>query len=399
VAPAAAMANYAAARLSEEELLPESGSPMPAPKRWRLAALVVCVVGAVGAVVGVAWPQRRLTRMQRMSAMTKRFITAFTARELTPLEKVFSSVTDVAWLEDGAPEDWEKMKISAHVRQSEVELGHTQIKVVFLAEEADPPLKDKLEEIKKSINDTIAVEEGPEKAAVFSHFCQIQEEGDDVAIVVTLPPNELGESKSTDEMVEDGLKAIKPEFKASMSFGNTLSGIFDASDEECPLTMFGGVKMHMEDRLAKKFISGAEAAMKESEGGSPKECPMDMIMKAAEAFSSVSEAFTVKYRKTEVQEAWGNMKLPNKGALMGAIVDALEGVPAEVREHIQGLKDRTKGLKTIELSGLPDKWEVVVSFKHVKVAKMLNSFVDKMQEKQDEADAQDKKYLEPEEST
>jgi len=394
------MANYSTARLSEEELLPESGAPVPAPKRWRLAALVVGVVGAVGAVVGVAWPQRRLTRMQRMSAMTKRFITAFTARELTPLEKLFKETVDFAWLEDGAPEDWEKMKVSAHVKQSDVALETGQVKIVFSAEDADPPLKDKFEEIKKSISDFITAAHGEDEAALFSHLLQIQEEGDDVAIEVTIPPGVIKESESTDEMVEDALKEVKPEFKASMSFGSTLSDIFDAGAEECPLAMFGGARMHMESTLAKKLIEGAEAAYdetEESEEGPPKDHLVDMSMKAVQVLSSVQESFTATYRKTDLQAAWDEMKLPNKGALMEGMVMALGGVPAEVREHIQGLKGRSKGLKTIEVRGLPHKWEVVVSFEHVKVAKMLNSFLDKMQEKQDKEDAL-VKALDPEES-
>jgi len=380
---------YSTARLSDEELLPESGASTPAPKRWRLAALAVGVVGAVGAVVGVAWPQKRLTRMQRMSAMTQRFITAFTARELNPLEKLFSQTLDFALLEDGAPEDWEQMKISAHIAQSDAEVENPQIKMVIIPGEADPPLKDLLEAVKKSITEEVQVKFGDEAGDIFSHLVQIQEEGDDVAITVTIPKQflekEMKESESTDKEVVEALKKMKPEFKASISFGKKLSEIFDGSDEDCPVTMFGGVRAHIETTLAKKFIHGMEAAYKETEQTPPEESELDHVMSAMQVLSSVTESFTAVYRKEELNEACGRMEVPNRGMLMNIMAMELEGkMDADVRGAIKKLKDHTNGLKTIELRGLPEKWEVVMSFEHFRVAKMLSSFVDKMQEREDQ---------------
>merc|ERR1719221_2557518 len=86
-----------------------------------------------------------------------------------------------------------------------------------------------------------------------------------------------------------------------------------------------------------------------------------------EVLSSISEDTEIRYRKEELAAA------PFARPPLDQIVQqAVHEIPAVVRQPLHRLEEHSKGLSSVEISGFPEKWELRVDCKGVRVAPILH---------------------------
>jgi len=343
-----------------EEDLVEVTEPRQSPKPWRRLGLLVAVVGTIGALVGMTWPHKRLTPMQRMSMMTEDFMSAFAATTLTDMEKLVAGDINWMFVEETATE-LGGMTIEVALQQkAEGGLDDPELKIVFAAQEGKgEDLGKQLEEVKKAILD----EMGEDVPPAAQHLTIVAQADDTVVVKVGAPP--LGDAGQT---IAEGMEEQAPVFRAKLSTGRTLSEMYANIHKDSFELLPAGVKLSLHTSMAKKILGGVLSI---ASSANPLVQHSEEQLKALNVIASLSSNTTLRYRKQELAEATDVFPL-------GKVVEEyanLGSLPPSILKPLKGLQDCSDGVKTIEVRGLPLNWGFVMTFSHFKVSAVLAEMI------------------------
>jgi len=334
-----------------EEALVDAPEPRQSPKQWRRLGLLVAVVGTVGAMVGMTWPQKHLSPMQRMSKMTKTFMTAFAARKLTDVERNYA--VDINWkfVENDAP--LEGMTIEAELQHAEnaVDPG---ISIVFAALEGKgEELGNQLELVKAEL---LNVSELLDYSDYIQNITVVAHDDDTVAVHYGSPP--LDEDAA--QTIAEGLEEQTPELGFRIALGRTFAEMYEnlASD---PLPLLpAGVSLSFHTSVARKVLSGMEAL---AGAGDTLNTPMEQLA----LFSSVSSNTSLKYRREESAKELAKLFFTPMDAWSKDIIDSH-------MTWLHGLRGCSDGVQTIKVRGMG--YKVVARFTHFRVSAVLAAIED-----------------------
>merc|ERR1712083_401717 len=200
------------------------------------------------------------------------------------------------------------------------------------------------------------LQHGGRGAEMIKHMVQVEKRGDHVVFVANGPPL----PPKAEEEMEEGLGA-SPSFDATFSFGRDLGEIYENLDDG-PLTVFNGIKGELHTSVAKKILAGV------MEAGRGEGIDLSETMPILEAFSAAAEDFTIKYRKEELTAATSQYAIP-------AAMLQQRGIPESVNVPLRKLHQFADGLEKLTFQGLPDRWEVDLTMKNVKITPLLTHVI------------------------
>lgn len=347
------MAAYESAPLVEEapggdEALKQKAKP------WRKLGLAMAAAATIAVAIGaMTFRSRKMTPIERMHRLHSGLMRAFSTRALQEAADL-TATFGFTWAEEGQ-EDPDAMGIVADISESTEEHDHLQISITFAAQEGKGA--DLAAQFQKVI-DGIADENGADVTDVVS-VMQVDDE-DEVVITVTPPEPEEAEKEMEEAM------QVKPEFHAELHFGRTIDEMFDNIDENIA-TLPRGIKGEVSAAVAHTLFN----ALAEMEGSDPADPQLPaglMMMSGMSKFETTQE-----FRYRAGTDAFDNLPTLEDAAMMAG--SDLSSGPESIIKPLHGLADLADGVKSIEITGLPNNFEVVMTFTNVHVTPLLKKLI------------------------
>jgi len=340
--------------------------------------VVLATVCCLGALLGAAAPGKPVTALQRASVVTKTFMTAFCARQLTHKGGLFTADSHFLWAEEGAAEPG-NMTVEAVLQLADEEHTHPEIKIVLSASPGQGKnLTAHLQELKAELHKLLAVGD-EDDAADFNRSVSISTsdaDADGVIINVVGPPGGFGDSAS---MIEESMREPAPTFRAKLAFGRNITEMKEHLDEN-PLLLPGGVQVSFSTTLGMKLIAGLEAVRGLDDLGQsiltmPEYDEAKQIAETLEAISSFGMNSSIRYRKEELSETLPySIKAP-----LGDFVREVHSYfgPTAVLSALRRMSTSLASLELMEFQGLPGNWELLVKFSNFSLSDVLITMIPK----------------------
>merc|ERR1712241_1516443 len=187
----------------------------------------------------------------------------------------------------------------------------------------------------------------------------MQVDDEDEVVITATPPEP--EEAATD--MEEAMQ-VKPHFHAELQFGRTIDEMFEHIDENLA-TLPRGIKGKLTAAFAHTLFKAAEAEM----GGPGDGGPSALMLMGGMA--NVDTTQELRYRSGT--DAFDQLPTLEVAALYAAMM--LKSLPEEITEPMHGLADLADGVKSMELSGLPNNFEVVLTFTNVHVTPLMKKLI------------------------
>lgn len=353
---------------------------------WRRVGLAAAVVATVGAAVGTTLRSKPVTPVQRLHKMRDSILKAFSTRALAEAADVTARI-GFKWLEVGQ-EDPSAMSMEAVVETTDEKVDAMTLRLVFAAQEdKGEDLVAQFGKVISGIKDYIELAQGEGAGDMVDSIVSIKaDEAYGAVITVLLPLNQ-----EEDEAEKELASALKtpPKFTASLSTGRSIEDMFKHLEDNVAV-LPGGIVGHIDAAFYHTLMTAAAEGMDEAGMGGTVE---GMAPKLMSPIASYDMKYEFSYRPES-----GFDELPNFKAAVGMFSAQLASGPPGILEPIAGLADFADGLNSIELTGLPHNYRVLVTFKNCHITPILKNIIvpsDGEEEDGEEEKGEDRRKLQP----
>jgi len=367
------MAAYASARMDEEDQVTLL-VPKQAPK-WRRVGLVVGLVCAIAAVVGVAARPRQLTTMQKARRAIQLFKQGWHSRKLGEDAEVFEMGVKGSFLEEGQEGAPDAMTIRAVLSRSDAEYENTEAILTFQANDGQgEALKGKLEEIHHGIILYAKVMGGDQAEKDVRESVALSVADNLVEVRILIPAMEEESLEEEEAAVDEGIAALDPSFTATLTTGRNLKEMFDVMGDssESLFTLPGGISLELSTHIAAKLIAGVGKASGMSDENL---AAFEMLA----AFHSAKEHFSLTYKKDELNAALNlaveksDFLIPPTASLKPALKNSMRKLPDSIARPMHGIEDLSQGVKSFVFRDKKEKMEVNVGFENFLLGSLLKA--------------------------
>merc|ERR1712087_177359 len=186
-----------------------------------------------------------------------------------------------------------------------------------------------------------------------------------------------GAGPPADETKKDWKDALKPppKFTASLSTGRTIEEMYEHLDENVAL-LPGGVVGHVDAAFAHTMFQALKDVAQENAGrkdfGEEVHVEGQKVdpVKILTSFASFDMNYEFRYR-SETPSGFDDLPKLDEG--VGMFTKEFGSGPRCVLDPIGGLADFADGLKTLEITGLPSKYGLLVTFKNFHITPILKT--------------------------
>lgn len=345
------MAAYESAPLVEDAPGGDAALKQKA-KPWRKLGLAMAAAATIAVAIGaMTFRSRKMTPIERMHRLHSGLMRAFSTRALQEAADLTATL-GFTWAEEGQ-EDPDAMGIVADISESTEEHDHLQISITFAAQEGKgADLAAQFQKVIDGIKELTDASESSDEDVV--SVMQVDDE-DEVVITVTPPEPEEAE-KDMEEAMQ-----VKPSFHAELHFGRDIDEMFENIDENIA-TLPRGIKGEVSAAVAHTLFM----ALAEMEGSGPAD-PL-MMMSGMSKFETTQE-----FRYRAGTDAFD--QLPTLEDAAGMAANILSTGPESIIHPMHGLADLSDGVKSITISGLPNNFEVVMTFTNVHITPLLKKLI------------------------
>jgi hypothetical protein len=371
------------------ELLDEDSiEPVAPPKRnqsWKWKALTAAVACTMGAAI-MCWP-KHATGVDRLRELQRHIVREFTSGHLRNLQDssdVFVSDFSFLFNEEGKA-DPDKMGVRAEIQQAENHHTRMSITTIFRAKEGK---RDDLVQTLQAILDgqlkMITAMDGEDAANQMKELVEISAGSaeDEATVKVVMPDDDQMPEDQRGE-VRDAVGAVEPKLVLELSTGRDIGEMWDHMDDNIAVTPAGikfkshssvaAAMMEMASHVAPVGPPGFGAGPPPGFGAGPPGAGPDGVPPGLfKGFASFGANMEVRYRSDSGGAFDDLPRLKDAVAQLAAMSMHL---PASVREPMVGLDDSADGIKTVKVQGLPDKWEMVATFKNFHIAPLLKDVI------------------------
>merc|ERR1719330_73883 len=248
-----------------------------------------------------------------------------------------------------------------------------EVKTVFASKEGKAgDLKAALQKVKDGCVETT----GP-TGDMIKQVVTIEEgEGDEVVVTVSLPPAQ--DQDGADAEMEEAMEN-PPKFTASLSFGRDIAQMHAHIGDAFALVP-NGIKGHVDAAFAHGLLKAAE----DEAGVSDDNLSDEFLM--MKALTSIKASHEIRYRAGDPPPAIFSRMHSLKEEVESFAEDFASGPPV-ILKAIAKLPDFADGLKSVELRGLPHKFEVLFAFKNFHVTPLLKDFIGDLEDAEEGEEA------------
>lgn len=369
------MASYHTAHLTEQ-LDAESPTHMMMPPRRRGRRLVagvgvaLALAGCIGVALGMARMRKPSSPLEHLSTLRKGLVKAFSSRALRENADLKADATFV-WNEDGA-EDPSAMGVNMVFKQSTDEHDGLAIKITFGAVKGKgADLVTQLKGVWDAVVEEARGPEGPgDEVAddLAKHVTVSAGEADDEAVIEITPPSS-DEEDLREKDVKESINA-NTQFNATFLVGRSIAEMYEHKHTSVAL-LPKGIKASMHMQVAATIFN----VITEGADETPPEVQMGMaVVQNLARYNMRQELF---YKSEDTLEGGAFSNFPSLGEGIHQFAQMFFGqMPSKVRESLTGLDTVADGVKTVEVLGLPDKWEVIATCTNVHLAPLIKICLD-----------------------
>jgi len=378
-----AMAAYESAQLIEHA--PDGvAAPKQKAKPWRKIGLVMAAMATIAVATGaMTLRSRTSTPVERMHRLHKGLMRAFSKRALQEAADL-TATFDFTWAEEGQ-DDPNAMGLVAEISEGTSELDHLQISTVFAAKEGKgADLAAQFQKVIDGVVQYLEAMQGEGAGGMVTSMVSVAQVGDEDSVVINVtPPPPPGLEDAAEEM--DGALEVKPHFHAELNFGRTIQSMFENIDDNLAILPHG-IKGHVTASFAHTLFKAVEDEMggpPMGMGGPPsprglqgggRGPPIPDPMMLMGAMSNVNTVQEFRYRSGgKALEAFD--QLPSLGAGVKYFASEFAKGPETILAPMHGLADLADGVKSMTVSGLPNNFEIVMSFTNVHVTPLLKEII------------------------
>jgi len=350
------MAAYESAPLVEDApggdaALKQKGKP------WRKLGLAMAATATIAVATGaMTFRSRTMTPVERMHRLHSGLMRAFSTRALQEAADV-TGTFGFTWAEEGQ-EDPDAMGIVADISTSTEEHDHLQFSITFAAQEGKGA--DLAAQFQKVIDGTKDyMDASDDTVGDITDVVSVMQVDDEDEVVITVTPPEPEEAaKDMEEAMQ-----VKPHFHAELQFGRTIDEMFEHIDENLA-TLPHGIKGQLTAAVAHTLFKALAEMEGPGDGG-----PSALMMMGA--MSKVETTHEFRYRSgTDAFDQLPTLEM----AAMGAAWTLASG-PESIIHPMHGLADLADGVKSMKISGLPNNFEVVMTFTNVHVTPLIKKLI------------------------
>jgi len=302
-------------------------------------------------------------QMHKMAHTGHSFMQAVVARALDDNTKAMSVDLEVTFAPDGM-EDWNGLKVQAHLRPAEEKGAKPFVRATFKAQ--DGKGEQLSAQFQKVLDETKAYwdKSGADVEEMFNNFDVSTDDDDSDLVLITFHPD-----VELPPFSEDDDEAEKPTMEISIKTGRDFQEMVD-NIHGCELTLPGGFTMTASTELAKAIM------------GTLKEAGMAGPMSPLAAFSKLSSHTEMRYDTAELEAATCDEEAV-EGRLQqveefkkNAKSMLSEQIGAEAVEAARGLADFADHLESFEVGGgLPDDYEIHLDFEGFELTPVIAKFL------------------------
>lgn len=341
-------------------------------KHW--LGIVVVVMGVMG-LVGVSQivpkhtstiESKSISPLEHITMAHQKIMSVFSSRALADAAKDGAKFNEGVELliKQVNQEDPAAMCAKASMTRSTSKATPPQVKVTLRAKSGKSALlHDKVQEIKKTVIGMQSQMGGEEEAAMMNRMISVSDNAaaDEVSITINMPP---GMAQVEDEL-KDGLGQIKPKFTASLCFGRTIEEMYDNKAENL-VELPNGV----EAKLGSEFSSLLFQALSDSLPRYQHEERMMLgMMKGIAKFKTRQEI--LYHEPSELGDAF--RAVPSLKHELEMMQMEIQHGPPAITKHFRGFHELCDGVGGIQVTGLPAKYELDVTFTNFHPSAVLAS--------------------------
>jgi len=277
------------------------------------------------------------------------------------------------------------MGLVAEISEGTSELDHLQISTVFAAKEGKgADLAAQFQKVIDGVVQYLEAMQGEGAGGMVTSMVSVAQVGDEDSVVINVtPPPPPGLEDAAEEM--DGALEVKPHFHAELNFGRTIHEMFENIDDNLAILPHG-IKGHVTASFAHTLFKAVEDEMggpPMGMGGPPsprglqgggRGPPIPDPMMLMGAMSNVNTVQEFRYRSGgKALEAFD--QLPSLGAGVKYFASEFAKGPETILAPMHGLADLADGVKSMTVSGLPNNFEIVMSFTNVHVTPLIKEMI------------------------
>jgi len=287
----------------------------------------------------------------------------FSSRALAEAADLKTSVGFI-FAEEGQ-EDFAEMSMNAKVETTDAEVDSLTIKAIFAAKEGKgADLVKQFEAVVGGIKEYAMAMEGPHAGAMVDAILGVEAGEDDEAVIKIVPPPK--EEKEEEKKMEDAFEGLKPKFSASFTTGRSIEQMYKNADSNIAMLPHG-VSGHVDATLSKALFE----QLKKPDPFIPPNIAESAKMLSAMALADMKYEF--RYRGDDAAKAFDG--LPNIKEAVEVFSKNFASAPESILEPIHGLADLSDGVKSVEISGLPHKYGILVTFKNFHITPILKDMI------------------------
>jgi len=336
------------------------------PRRMVWAGLAGVIAMCAIGVMAMSRFQRRtpLDHVTRMGGLMR----AFTKRAL---QDKSDQTTKVGFIfkEVGADDPSTtgvKVRLQVDADAGDDEPLATMLKVIFFAKEGKgADLVSHFTDAKDVFLQITEEQHGEETAAQMKELISVEEVPDkDEALFTFKFPAEMPMEEELEQDMEEG---PPPELTAEVFIGRSIKDMFESRDTVAFPKLPNGLKLSASMKMASAVVSMGEEAM-----GGPSVGPESQALLLGIASLGLNAEVLYK-AEDDLADKWD--VLDCKHAWDGVIA-TVQSMPAAVTEKLAGVDEAADGIKSVALTGLPDKMKMEATFTNFKIAEVVKALLE-----------------------
>lgn len=172
--------------------------------------------------------------------------------------------------------------------------------------------------------------------------------------------------EQSDETMEDSFSAMKPKLTASFCFGRTIEEMYAKKTTDNMVVIPNGVEAKIGAKFSSLLFQAlAQAAPQDGSIGAPE-------IGILKGIAKIKTRQEILYQEPkELQDAFG--PIPTLANQLKMVQQQVKQAPTELTKHLPGLHELCDGVKRFQVTGLPMKYELDVTFTNFHPSAVLAS--------------------------